>query len=400
MKMKVNCDVCDARNVSEETLKTYEKIKINCDLMLVTQEAKNLLNRYAVNLNCDNVMELTGEVQLRSVNGAAQIKATDVTASKIYLQVNGSLEIGPGTEKVLEQYVGIQVNGAVTYPESISAYLGKLKVNGATCCYPDGAVVLKRNAVIDKTFVLRAKQKLYWSARRMVMVDPALDGEALARKGAAFSSKEVILTEDKVESLVDCIDEKAELVIVPEGTRVILDDVELDMGAVKRYGRKLYIAGDVTVSEKDGESLRELEYLHIQGDVRVAGCWKDLLLEKAEISGSVRVVKGRCIGDMPKVRISKAMLEREKEGIRVEDCAVVRLDGDISSDLILDKLTIVDCTAVTCSPEQEGAVAMIAEDVAQIGKGEEGVGGLLEDVFSGIKKLADTKVINAGDYVL
>lgn len=400
MKLLVNCGSCDARNVSEETLKAYEEITINCGDVLVTPETKGLLSRYGVTLNCGNMKELDKDVLLSSINGVAQIKATDMVAQKTFLEVNGMLEIDAGTEKVLEAYVGIEVNGTVQYPESMSAYLGKLKVNGATCCYPDGAVVLKRNAVIDKTFVLRAKQKLYWSARRMVMVDPALDGEALARKGAAFSSKEVILTEDKVESLVDCIDEKAELVIVPEGTRVILDDVELDKGAVKRYGRKLYIAGDVTVSEKDGESLRELEYLHIQGDVRVAGCWKDLLLEKAEISGSVRVVKGRCIGDMPKVRISKAMLEREKEGIRVEDCAVVRLDGDISSDLILDKLTIVDCAAVTCSPEQEGAVAMIAEDVAQIGKGEEGVGGLLEDVFSGIKKLADTKVINAGDYVL
>ncbi len=392
MKMKVNCDVCDARNVSEETLKTYEKIKINCDLMLVTPEAKNLLNRYAVNLNCDNVMELTGEVQLRSVNGAAQIKATDVTASKIYLQVNGSLEIGPGTEKVLEQYVGIQVNGAVTYPESISAFLGKLSVNGVSCCYPDDAIVLKRNTVIDRTFALRAKARHYWSAGRMVMVDPLLDGEALVKKGATFSAKEVILAESKVESLLEAIDEETQITIVPDGTRVILDDVELNEATVKRYGRKLYVVGDVDVPEEGGQALEQVEYLHIRGDVRTARRWKDLLLEKGEIQGAVKIRKGRCITDCPSVRVSKWMLEEESEGLQVEDCVEVSLDEDIPGKLIMDRLTICDCVRVKCTREQESALALICQDVVQIGMGEAAAG---EETVQ-----ADTRVVNADQYVL
>lgn len=392
MKMKVNCDVCDARNVSEETLKTYEKIKINCDLMLVTQEAKNLLNRYAVNLNCDNVMELTGEVQLRSVNGAAQIKATDVTASKIYLQVNGSLEIGPGTEKVLEQYVGIQVNGAVTYPESISAFLGKLSVNGVSCCYPDDAIVLKRNTVIDRTFALRAKARHYWSAGRMVMVDPLLDGEALVKKGATFSAKEVILAESKVESLLACIDEQANVVIVPDGTRAVLDDLELNDAAVKRYGRKLYVVGDVEVAKDGGKALEEMEYLNIQGDVRVPAQWKDLLLEKAEISGDVKIQKGRCLRDKTSLRITKWMLEAEPEGVQVQDCVDVSLDEDIPNDLILNRLTVCDCVQVKCTPEQESALALVCEDVVKIGRGNDPEEETAED--------ENTKKINAGKYVL
>lgn len=403
MKLMINCGTCDARNVSEDTLKAYEQIAINCGTVIVTPESKALLNQYAVNMNCGDVLELDKDVLLSNVNGVAQIKATDLVPQKTLLEVNGVLEIDAGTEKVLEQYVGIEVNGMVQYPESMSAYLGKLKVNGVTCCYPDGAVVLKRNAVIDKTFVLRAKPKLYWSAKRMVMVDPALDGAALAQKGATFLSKEVILTEDKVESLIDCIDEKAELVIVPNGTRVILDDVELSEATVKRYGKKLYILGDVTVPEKGGEVLEELEYLNIRGDAGVPGCWKDLLLEKAEVSGEVRVIKGRCLKDRPLLRISRDMLEREKEGIHVKDCVRVRLDEDIPSDLILEKLSICDCANVVCSPAQEGAVSVICQDVAKIGEDEEkeeGVAGLIQDVLSGVKKLADTKVVNAGDYVL
>lgn len=403
MKLMVNCGTCDARSVSEETLKAYEQITINCGSVIVTPETKNLLSQYAVNLNCGDMMELEKDVLLSSVNGVAEIKPTDLVVKKTFLEVNGVLEIGAGTEKVLEQYVGIEVNGTVQYPESMNAYLGKLKVNGAISCYPDGAVVLKRNAVIDKTFALRAKKKLYWSGKRMVMVDPDLDGDALAKKEAAFSAKEVILTEDKVESLLDCIDEKAELIIVPQGTRVILDDVELNEGTVKRYGKKLYIVGDVTVTEEAGEILADMEYLNIRGKASVPSRWKDLLLEKAEVSDSVRVVKGRCLQDKPKLRITREMLEREPDGLRVEDCMKVCLDEGIPSDLILEKLTICDCMKVLCSPAQEGAVAMICEDVAKIGKDEEreeGIGDVIQDALSGAKKLLDTKIVNAGDYVL
>lgn len=403
MKLMVNCGTCDARSVSEETLKAYEQITINCGSVIVTPETKNLLSQYAVNLNCGDMMELEKDVLLSSVNGVAEIKPTDLVVKKTFLEVNGVLEIGAGTEKVLEQYVGIEVNGTVQYPESMNAYLGKLKVNGAISCYPDGAVVLKRNAVIDKTFALRAKKKLYWSGKRMVMVDPDLDGDTLAKKEAAFSAKEVILTEDKVESLLDCIDEKAELIIVPQGTRVILDDVELNEGTVKRYGKKLYIVGDVTVTEEAGEILADMEYLNIRGKASVPSCWKDLLLEKAEVSDSVRVVKGRCLQDKPKLRITREMLEREPDGLHVEDCMKVCLDEGIPSDLILEKLTICDCMKVLCSPAQEGAVAMICEDVAKIGKDEEreeGIGDVIQDALSGAKKLLDTKIVNAGDYVL
>lgn len=62
-------------------------------------------------------------------------------------------------------------------------------INGSVACYPDGAIVLKRNAVIDGLFALRAKSALYWAERRMIMVDADLDADALKSKGAQLRSK-------------------------------------------------------------------------------------------------------------------------------------------------------------------------------------------------------------------
>lgn len=404
-KMIINCGDCDARNVSEETLAAYESIVINAGTVLVTPEAKNLLNRYAVTMNCGDVLELEKDVKLSQVNGSAQIRSSDMVPGRTYLVVNGSLEIGPNTEKVLQQYAGISVNGSVTCPESMGSYLNMLSVNGSTVCYPDEAVVLKRNAVIDKTFVLRAKKKLYWSAKRMIIVDPELDAAALAAKGATFSTKEVILAQSKVEALIDLIDEQAEIVIVPDGTAVIRDDVELDDTVLRKYGTKLYIIGDLHVPKEAGEALTKLEYLSVQGDAGVTEQWKELLLEKADrITGDIKVLRGRTITGKMSARISGWMLEQEPEGISVVDCMKVRLDEDIPNQLILERLSVRDCMNVECTPEQESALGAVCEDVMKIGQGGEesdlGIGDILKGDLGGAKELLDTKVINAGDYVL
>lgn len=420
-KLLINCGHCDARNVSEETLKAYESIVINCGDVLVSPESRELLTRYGVSMNCGNTKELGKDVRLSKINGSAQIKSTDMITDKCYLSVNGSLEIGPDTQKVLEQYVGISVNGSVAYPESVSGCLGMMHVNGSTTCYPDGAIVLKRNAVIDKLFALRAKQNLYWSAKRMIMVDPQLDAKKLEQKGVSFSSGEVIIAESKVEDMISLIDEKAEIVIVPDGTAVTLDDVELDEATLKKYGAKLYIIGDLTVRESAAEVLGKLEYLNVQGDILVEESVKQQLLAVVtEFSGEIRIIKrpkGRHIEDKISLRITRWMLEQEPDGISVSDCMKVTLEEDIPGELILEKLSLSDCMEVKCSPEQEAAVSMIAEDVMAIGGlkkmvqgavdsaaettgGDMGIGDIIKGALGGAKELLNTKVINAGDYVL
>ena len=50
-KLMINCGTCDARSVSEETLKSYEHIMINAGSVVVTPECKNLMNGYGVTIN-------------------------------------------------------------------------------------------------------------------------------------------------------------------------------------------------------------------------------------------------------------------------------------------------------------------------------------------------------------
>ncbi len=419
-KMIVNCGNCDARSVSEETLAAYDSIVINAGTVVVTPESKDLLNRCNVSLNCGKVLELAKDVRLHSVNGSAQIRSTDLMPENTYLYVDGSLEIGPGTEKVLEQCAGISVNGSVLCPESMSGRLGKLDVNGSTDCYPDDAILLKRSAVIDRLFALRARNKCYWSARRMFMVDSELDPAALRAKGVTFSTREVIVAESKVESLIELIDEKAQIIVVPDGTALVPDDLELDGTTVKKYGTRLYVTGDVKIRRESGEVLSQLEYLNIRGDVTVPESLKELLEEKAtQIAGNIRVMRGRYISDSMSVRVSRRMLEQEDEGLSIIDCINVRIDKDIPNELIMERLFVSDCVRVCCTAEQESALEAVCEGVKRIGEGDSdgndvGVGDLLkgagdavggapgtaEDASVAVGEPLGTKVINAANYVL
>ena len=406
-KMVINCANCDARKVTEETLSAYESVVINAATVVVSPAGKELLNRYGVTMNCANVMELDTDVELATVNGETRIESGDIPGGRKYLMVNGSLEIGPNTQQVLQQYVGIQVNGSLTCPESVSAALGKIKVNGSTTCYPDGAIILKRSAVIDKLFALRAKESLYWSSRRMIMVDPLLEPEKLAAKGCRFSAGEIIIAESKVEAMIGLIDEKADIIIVPDGTAVILDDVQLDDLTVKKQGTKLYILGDLKVSGDSASALEKLEYLNVRGDARVTAELKELLMEKlTEISGTVEVpkpVKGRVISGKMSVRVTRWLLEQEPEGLRLEECVNVKIDEDVPKELILERLSISEAVSVKCSPEQEDAVTAICEEVVSIGESandDMGIGDMVKGAFGMAKDLLNTKMVNTADYVL
>ncbi len=404
-KLIINCSTCDARNAREETYAHYESIVINCATVLTNDTGKAVLNKLPFSLNCANVQEVPEGTQLRTANGSTEIKSGDTVSQEPYfLVVNGSVTIGSHTEKQLEACVGMCVNGSLTCPESIYPQLKNVKVNGSTTCYPVGAILLKRNAVIDKLFTLRAKNALYWASRRIIFTDLTLDAQALAARGATFSAQEVIVAQSLLESLIDRIDEKAEIVVVPDGTAVVLDDLTLDGAALGRYGKQLYVVGDVTVPE-DGGVLDEISYLNVRGDARVPEAYRELLLSLlTDIAGEVRLAKpnGSRISDKPLVKITRWMLEQQPKGLEVCDCAVVKIAEDIPKELIAKSLRIRDCADVTCTPEQEDAVTMICEDVGNIGSKPtpEGVGGLLGGVLKGIQGVLDTKVVNASDYVL
>lgn len=404
-KLMINTAVCDLRGATAEKLDQYEAVTVNAATIVTSPAAQALLAGYPVQLNAAEIVELPDgeEVRVTQQNGKFTIGASSAAPKeKTMLTVNGTLTIEPGAEQALAGYLRIVVNGTVCCPESLAGALaGILSVNGTMTAYPDGAVLLKRTFVMDDTFALRAKNALYFAERRVVMLDPAIDPQALLDRGVRFKTKDALIAKGLADAAVPLFDDTVNLRILPDGCAFVNDDATLGEPLLRRYGTKLYINGDLTI-EKNGEPLlARIEYLVVDGDVKLPAALEQAFYAiNAEYDG-VRVLRGRQLCDKPMLRIDRALLERNPEGLQIIDCTIVRLAEDIPPELIEERLTFNDCGMIRCTDEQEGAVALVAEDVGMIGKDAEADllgAGSVGDMIKGAFGIGDTKCVNAASY--
>ena len=406
-KMIVNCATCDMRSVSEETLKNYERIVVNAAAVFVTPETKELINRYNVMLNTADVIEVpAGEhVRVSSHNGAYELTADGAPCEGeiAILMINGSLTIGADALSAAQAFYKINVNGSVTMPKSMAGKLSNLSVNGLINTYPDGAIILRRNAEIDRTFPLRAKENaLYWAARRLVFTDAALDVRKLADKGVRFASRSAIVAEGLAEAVTPMLSEDTDILIVPDGTKFVNYPFKLNKRFLKKCGKRVFLNDDLTVEPEAAEILPEIEYLYVNGDVKLPAELVDAFEDVVEHYDELIIVKktGKVIEDHVRATVDKALLEKYPDGILVTDCAMVHLNKDVPADLIMERLSIADCAQVFCTPEQEAAVSAVSRDVAMIG-GKDEESGFVTDMVTGVLHMnPDCKVINAAEYVM
>lgn len=406
MKKKlINAAVCDARRVTEDSLAGFESTTINAGVLIVGERSKELLNRYPVTMNVASVLELPDgqDVTVKTLNGKGEI-GPEADGTGTFLLVNGKLTIADGAGDAVKSFCHIIVNGKALMPKSYEGRFTNIQVNGKTEYYPDGSTILKADTEIDDLFIARAVNTMYYCPGNLFFLDTAIDMEKLNAKGTKFAAKRIVIAESLVSDLVQMFDEGAEIVRVPDGAKLIDDDVELKPKTIKKYGAKLCVTGDVSI--QDAEALSDLEYLFADGTVSVNKELEDAFDEIDSVVDELRIID-RDLGyitDRPIVKIGSTVLGKYSSGVRVEDCARVTLSEDLTPEDIMDKLHIEDCAVVVCTKEQEEAVNMIAEDVAMIkisGQNEEedtqdgSIGGMLKDVLG---KLKDTQVVNTVEY--
>lgn len=410
-KLLINCDLCDTRKIKEEDYSHFEQITINTDVILVNENSKSILNRLPALINQDKTILLPEDVDVdvKSINGSHKITGSTMVSEHTILFVNGSLTIESGTEEVLQKYERIIVNGSVTCPDSLEGYLGKIAVNGSATTYPDGCVILKENFVMDKYFPLRAKENgKYYAKKKVVIQGEEVDVKKLVDKKVQFTTEVAVLPESKVEECACIFNEETEFVVVPEGMKLIADDVTLEEKLIRKEGNRLFVYGDVEVGEKaDMDQIEEvLEKLIVKGTLSIRKKQMEVL-ERMDVEyDELEILDDRrTITNVLRAKIDRALLENCEEGVRVCNAAKVVLAKDVDCALILEKLRLVNCAKVSCSEEQESAVAAVATNVAQIGQQDEeadgnGAGNILGNVFGMVKNLADTKIINADEYIM
>ena len=332
----VNCSVCDARKVSEETLAAYEKIIINTDLMVTDARSKEVLNRLPMVCNCDQYVDTDTDTEIAMHNGRFEITGEAADTRKVLLIVNGTLEIRPGSEKAVESYVRILVNGT----------------------------------------------------------DPRLPLEKLAEKNVRFITRQLVVAEETLENALLLVDEKTKLQVIPAGYVYVGGETVLTEELLEKYGTRLYIDGNLQLVPESTKLLPRLEALEVTGEVCLTEKQLEAFRKTGAVYGQIVLVKGKTIKNKVSLTLDVKMLEDAPEGILVKNCAKLYLAPEITRETILSQVQIKNCANVICSPEQKSAVELVAQNVGSIGQEEEQRSGLFEQMMQ------SEKMVNVDEYVL
>lgn len=403
-QMVINCEVCDARKIQEEDYAKYEKIIINTEFLLVNEQAKGVLARLPLILNAEETIELPDgqEIDLRVTNGIMRIGADSAMQEHTVLLVNGNLQILPGGEKALAACDRIHVNGEVRCPRSMEGAIGRMKVNGKICAYPDGAVLLEDCCTLDRFFPLRARQGAqYYAAQEIVVADESIDVEKLAAKGVSFVTEKLLAPESLVEALAPLFDESTKFEIVSQGYRLFYGKATLCDTLLEKYGTSLYVYGDMEIPVGSAELITRLEKLIVTGTVHLCRDDRSAFDALHAEYGKIEASRSRVIGNCVSVTVDKSLLASSPDGVTIGNAAKLRVREDVTSEEILEKLEIRNAALIQCSREQRSAIEQVSRNVAQILSGEEGEQADGEDSF--LKNMADmlhAKVVNVETHLM
>lgn len=396
-KMILNCGVCDARKMKEEDYSHFEEIVLNADKLLVNEKSKGVLGRLPIVSNVDGWIEVPDdlEVYLQEVNGSFEISGNTRVQEHTILTVNGSLMIHTETEQILKNYLTICVNGSVRYPKSLEGLLNQMEVNGSISVYPDDCVILEDYFEIDKYFPLRAKEGgQYYAEQEVVVKDKTVDLEKLVQKKVQFVTERFVGYESMMETAIGLVEEQVKLVVVPDDLELVYGDSELNAELLKKYGSKLFIYQNLTLTEESISVLDRIERLEVAGSVNLTKSQLDAFRNVDADYQSINVMKGRQYSNKVHVTLDLAVFQHSAEGIQVRNAARVKIAKEVTPAMILENLKIENCGMVSCTKEQESAVQAIADNVGVIGDG--GKDGTLEAA----NNLKDVVMINADSYVM
>lgn len=395
----INSEICDARKIKEEHYAGYEQIMLNAEILLVNDHSKEVFHRLPLTENVEIILEVEEDAEFSTVNGNYEITGGMAVKKNSVLLVNGNLRIGQGTQELLKQYKTIQVNGSIRCPRSMAAFLDNIQVNGATVMIPDDCIELKDDFEMDSYFHLRAKENgVYFANKRVKILDTKIDTELLKKKNVHFITKSVLTREELIPEVIGMFDENTELQVVPVGYAYVKEDAVLNEALVAKYGNTLYIDGSLTLDKNSTPWLEKIEQLYVVGDVSLLSSQVEAFRSLEAEYKELVIVKGKMVKNTPLLTVDRKMLELAEDGVTVKNCARLNIKKDILPETILEKLQIINCASVQCSPEQKSAVQMVGKHIASISDGEnKGESG---GILGTLKNLAESKMINAEKYSL
>lgn len=360
--LRINAAIVDMINTIPETIEAYDEVRINCALCLVSTKSKQLLSKGNININCANIVDIgDNDVEVLGINGG-KITTAEFEAPKktTVCVINGGLIIEDSPKKNLNQYSQVIINGAVLHPRGFDT--SNFNVNGAFIPYPDGAKLILQGLDLDNNFVKAATPGTTYFVQGIptnldkfgsnpgkdleqvlkktgLRATEQLDLELLKKKQIRFYTGWVTTIEENAEELMQIVDGNIGSTIIPTGYK-IMQGGELDQLAIRRFGKHIFVEGDLLIQKDKLDVLEQVEGLIVKGDVNVADESADLFFEKCSIYDGLNVFKGEWVDVIgTEFLINKVLLESMENGVSFNLLdSNAELCADVTVDLIKSKI--------------------------------------------------------------
>lgn len=372
--LKVNTAILDMVSTKPENIEAYDKIKINCAMCLTSANTRRLLSQGNIGVNTSQVIDIGEDenVKVMAINGLKIITAK-VTAPEepTVLVVNGGLVIEDSDKKKLDQYKGVYVNGAVILPKSFDT--SNFLVNGAFITYPDGAILIYQGLELTNAFIKSAIPGATYFVQGIpenlngitgqissgagkvlkeigLKLTEPIDFELLKSKNIRFETPWITAIEENAEQLMQVVSGNIGSTIIPAGHK-LMKGGRLDMMAIRRFGKKIYVDGSLEISDEDADALEAAESLYVEGSVTVADCLADIFFKKCAKYGDLIVYKGEWVDiTASEYTIDVELLEEMDKGatfnaagssIEISDDAGYELLSEKINEIILKNSTLI-----------------------------------------------------------
>lgn len=374
-QLELNCDICDCRRLKKEAYSQYDKILVNADLLVVSRGGGDVFAGLPVDGNFDSVFEADPEedvqAQIQTVNGNYTMSKGQQTEGRL-LTVNGSLEILPDARETLQSCRKIIVNGNLRCPQSLESCLGSVTVNGGCTIYPDDCIVQKPFFSVDRYFPVWAKEhRRYFAESRVCLTDPQTDVSELVRKQVQFVTPSALIAEELMPQAAALFEERTVFTVVPAGHAVLAGAVVWRESLVRKYRRRLYIDGSLTVGPEGAGGLEKLEHLAVSKELRYHAKFEPVVSALQADCARMVPIKGRTVENKVKFTIDQTVLDVCEDGLLVRQCARVTLAEEVAPARIVDQLEFENCAKIICTREQAGAVDLVSRNVAKVTTEEE-----------------------------
>jgi len=361
--LRVNTAIFDMVHTTPEAVDAYDEIKVNCALCLTSTRSKQLLATKTFGVNTAQLVDVGDDENLKvmSFNGFKVLSAnTEPPKEPTIVVVNGGLVIEDCDKKSFDQFKGLYINGVAFHPKSLDT--SNFMVNGGMIPYPDGATLLFQGLKLNNSFLRSAVQGSTYFVQGfpsnlndlnhdstgkaqqllketgIVAVEP-LDLELLTNKNIRFDTRWLTVSEDNAEHLLPFVEGYVGVTIIPSGFK-IMQGGKLDRLAIRRFGTRIYVDGDLQIHADEADALTAVEQLQVSGKVIVADSLADAFFAKCTQYEDVTVYQGEWIEHVGSdALVDREALEQSEEGTTFHFIdANVEISTDTPVGLLSEKL--------------------------------------------------------------